>query len=105
MIRFGLAVAMTALCCGSSLAAENAVSCGGVAMLGAAQLNCSHVNAKAPPQLCTYSWSLHSTTDGQKVVDGSFMIPPGAVNIMVYQGSGFDTALSQPIILCRGEKS
>lgn len=40
----------------------------------------------------------------QKVAAGSFMLPPGASNVQVYQGSGFDSALSNPIVICRGNK-
>jgi len=83
-------------------AAKDAVSCGGAAMLGGAQLNCSHVQAKAPPQFCTFSWALHTMTGEQKIVEGSFSLPPGASNVQVYQGSGFDSALSNPIVICRG---
>ena len=82
--------------------ANDAVSCGGAAMLGGAQLNCSHVQPKAPPQFCTFSWSLHTMTGDQKIVEGSFMLPPGASNVQVYQGNGFDSALSNPIVICRG---
>ena len=32
------------------------------------------------------------------------MLPPGASNVTVYQGSGFDSALSDPIVICRGGK-
>ncbi|MFW8740916.1 hypothetical protein [Mesorhizobium japonicum] len=31
-------------------------------------------------------------------------LPPGAANVTVYQGSGFDSALSNPIVICRGDK-
>ena len=84
--------------------AKQAVSCGGAAMLGGAQLNCSHVEPAAPPQLCTFSWALHTMAGDQKVVEGSFLLPPGAANVTVYQGSGFDSALSNPIVICRGNK-
>jgi hypothetical protein len=40
----------------------------------------------------------------QKVVEGTFLLPPGAANVTVYQGSGFDSALSNPIVICRGDK-
>jgi hypothetical protein len=39
------------------------------------------------------------------VVQGSFLIPPDAVNVQVYQGSGFASQLTAPIVLCRGKKS
>jgi len=64
--------------CALPAAAKDAVSCGGAAMLGGAQLNCSHVEPKAPPQFCTFSWALHTPAGGQQVVEGSFMLPPGA---------------------------
>jgi hypothetical protein len=88
--------------CAFPAAAKDAVSCGGAAMLGGAQLNCSHVEPKAPPQFCTFSWALHTPAGGQQIVEGSFMLPPGASNVQVYQGSGFDSALSNPIVICRG---
>jgi hypothetical protein len=99
-LRIATAAAMAG--CALPAAAKDAVSCGGAAMLGGAQLNCSHVEPKAPPQFCTYSWALHTLAGDQKVVDGSFMLPPGASNVQVYQGSGFDSALSNPIVICRG---
>ncbi|TPK78981.1 hypothetical protein FJ934_12065 [Mesorhizobium sp. B2-4-12] len=97
--------AVTALvgCPGAAVARE-AVSCGGAAMLGGAQLNCSHVEPEAPQQFCTFSWALHTTSGDQKVVEGTFMLPPGAANVTIYQGSGFDSALSNPIVICRGNK-
>jgi len=85
--------------------AEHAVSCGGVAMLGAAQLSCSHVEPKASAQLCTFSWSLHTPNGDQRIVEGSFLIAPGTSNITVYQASGFDSALSNPIVVCRGKET
>ncbi|WP_296747633.1 hypothetical protein [Mesorhizobium sp.] len=88
--------------CALPAAAKDTVSCGGAAMLGGAQLNCSHVEPKAPPQFCTFSWALHMPAGGQQVVEGSFTLPPGASNVQVYQGSGFDSALSNPIVICRG---
>ncbi|TPK65688.1 hypothetical protein FJ930_24740 [Mesorhizobium sp. B2-4-15] len=97
--------AVTALVgCPGAAVAKEAVSCGGAAMLGGAQLNCSHVEPKAPQQFCTFSWDLHTTSGDQKVVEGTFMLPPGAANVTVYQGSGFDSALSNPIVICRGNK-
>jgi hypothetical protein len=38
-------------------------------------------------------------------VQGSFLMPPGAANVQVYQGSGFVSAISEPIVICRGKKS
>ncbi|TPN29602.1 hypothetical protein FKO01_18985 [Mesorhizobium sp. B2-3-3] len=97
--------AVTALVgCPGAAVAKEAVSCGGAAMLGGAQLNCSHVEPKAPQQFCTFSWALHTTSGDQKVVEGTFMLPPGAANVTVYQGGGFDSALSNPIVICRGNK-
>jgi hypothetical protein len=84
--------------------ARGAVSCGGAAMMGGAQLACSHVTPEAPAQFCTFSWDLMTTENGQQIVEGSFMLPPGASNVTVYQGSGFASALSNPIVLCQGRK-
>jgi hypothetical protein len=89
--------------CPSTASAEHAVDCGGVVMLGAAQLNCSHIEPKASAQFCTFSWSLDPPNGDLRVVEGSFLISPGASNVMVYQGSGFDSALSNPIVVCRGK--
>ncbi|MBZ9755392.1 hypothetical protein LB524_08850 [Mesorhizobium sp. ESP6-5] len=100
----GIAAVTALIGCPGAAAAKDAVSCGGAAMLGGAQLNCSHVETKAPPQFCTFSWDLHTMAGDQKVVEGSFMLPPGASNVQVYQGSGFDSALSNPIVICRGNK-
>ena len=100
-----LKIIMTALLIGSAFPAaakDVVVSCGRAAMLGGAQLNCSHVQPKAPPQFCTFSWALHTMAGEQKIVEGSFSLPPGASNVQVYQGSGFDSALSNPIVICRG---
>lgn len=101
---YGLKITLiaTLVGCAFPAAAKDAVSCGGAAMLGGAQLNCSHVQPKAPPQFCTFSWALHTTAGDQKIVEGSFSLPPGASNVQVYQGSGFDSALSNPIVICRG---
>ena len=43
-------------------------------------------------------------TGDQKVVEGSFLLPPGAANVQVYQGAGFDRSMSDPIVICRGTK-
>ncbi len=104
MKRLALASAGLLMVCANAAAADNPVQCAGAAMLGAAQLVCSHVDNKAPAQLCTFTWSLHSNSDGAKVEDGTFLLQPGAKNVMVYQASGFDSALSQPIVLCHGRK-
>ena len=97
--------AVTALVgCPGAAVAKEAVSCGGAAMLGGAQLNCSHVEPAAPAQFCTFSWALHTTAGDQKIVEGTFLLPPGASNVTIYQGSGFDSALSNPIVICRGNK-
>lgn len=104
MNRLIMVSASFILAAGSAHAEGKAVNCAGMAMLGGAQLVCSHVAPKAPTQFCTYSWSLHSTEAGQQIVEGSFMLPPGAKNVTVYQGSGFDSAYSNPIVLCRGRK-
>lgn len=98
----GLSVAM-----GVSGAASAApvVSCGGAAMAGGAELLCSHGQPTAPPQFCTYSWALMTTAGALSTVQGSFLLPPGASNQPVYQGYGFNSALSNPIVLCQGRRS
>jgi hypothetical protein len=85
--------------------ADGVASCGGFAMLGGAQINCSHVQPTAPAQFCTFSWALMTTDNTLSTVQGSFLLVPGATNVTVYQGSGFNTALASPIVLCQGRKS
>ena len=84
--------------------AKSAVSCGGAALIGGAQLLCSHVDPKAPAQLCTFSWALATATNQTQVVSGSFLLPPGVSNFQVYEGSGFTHAMSGPIVLCQGKR-
>jgi hypothetical protein len=89
----------------NSALAKSAVACGGAALLGGAQLMCSHVDPKAPAQLCTFSWALATTTNQTQVVSGSFLLPQGASNVQVYQGAGFSHAMSGPIVLCQGKRA
>jgi hypothetical protein len=84
--------------------ARPAVSCGGAALLGGAQLLCSHVDPKAPVQSCTFSWALATAANQTQVVSGSFLLAPGASNVQVYQGAGFIHAMSGPIVLCQGKR-
>lgn len=84
-------------------AAPRYVSCGGAAMLGAALLNCSHLAPAKPAQLCNFSWSLSRTGNVPQVVSGSFLMPPGAANVQVYQGAGFVAALAAPVVLCQDQ--
>ena len=72
-------------------------------MLGGAQLICSHTDRTAPPQICTYSWTLMGPA-GTSVVSGSFLLVPGLTNATVYQGMGYSYALTSPIVLCQGQK-
>jgi hypothetical protein len=85
-------------------AAKMVVSCGGAAMAGGAQLLCSHLDPGGTAQLCTYTWALTTMTNATQVVEGSFLLPPGANNVTVYQGSGFANALSNPIVMCQGKR-
>lgn len=85
---------------GSARAAPSFVSCGGAAMLGGAQLNCSHLAPAKPAQLCNFSWSLLLPNNVPQVVSGSFLLPKGSNNAIVYQGSGYVGSLAAPIILC-----
>lgn len=102
--RFVIAAALLLPAVPSGAEAAPAFSCGGAAMLGGAQLVCSHIDAAAPTQICTFSWTLMNATAGQTVVSGSFMLAPGITNATEYQGSGFSYALSNPIVLCQGSK-
>ena len=100
-------VAIVGLSCvgGTSAAATTPFACGGFALLGGAQLLCSHVDSHAPTQMCTFSWAL-TTTDGTPTVQqGTFVLPPGSANAQVYQGSGFSGELSGPIVLCQAKRS
>ena len=99
-----LALVLALLAADGTALAGQAVSCGGAAMLGGAQLMCSHVDPDAPTQLCTFSWDLKTTNDASQIVEGSFLLPRGASNVQVYQGSGFNSQIGQPIILCQGRK-
>lgn len=104
--RAGLGGALVAapLLAACPAAAAPAFSCGGFAMAGGAEMLCSHVDPKAPAQVCTYSWTLLTAANAANVVSGSFLLPPGVANAIVYQGSGFTGALSPPVILCQGRR-
>jgi hypothetical protein len=84
--------------------AKPAVSCSGAALLGGAQLLCSQVDPRAPAQLCTFSWALATPANQTQVVSGSFLLPPGASNLEVYEAGGFSHAMSPPIVLCQGRR-
>jgi hypothetical protein len=99
-----VAAAFLAMAPMGSALAGSAVSCGGAALLGGAQLICSHVDPKAPAQSCTFSWALATAANQTQVVSGSFLLPPGASNVQVYQGAGFAHAMSGPIVLCQGKR-
>jgi hypothetical protein len=101
--RLGAATLGLALLGQGPAMAAPAFSCGGAAMLGGAQLICSHVDPQAPAQICTFSWALMSSA-GPTVVTGSFLLAPGISNATEYQGSGFPYALSNPIVLCQASK-
>lgn len=102
-LRAGLMSAAMMAGCGAARAAS-AAACGGVAMMGGAQIVCSHVDPAAPAQICTFSWSLVTTAGEASVVNGSFLLPQGANNFTVYQGAGFTSALGNPVVLCQGRK-
>ena len=85
--------------------AKSAVSCGGAALLSGAELLCSHIDPKAPAQLCTFSWALATISNQTQVVSGSFLMQPGVSNMVVYQGAGFAHAMSGPIVLCQGKRT
>lgn len=97
------AAALVSAATGGPAFAKTAVNCGGAALLGGAQLVCSHIDPKAPTQLCTFSWALATATNQTQVVSGSFLLQPGSSNVQVYQGAGFTHAMSEPIVLCQGK--
>lgn len=80
-------------------------SCAGIALAGGAELLCSHTDPDASTQACSFSWTLMTLGNQQSVVNGSFLLPTGVANSVVYQGSGFAYALSNPIVLCQSHKS
>jgi hypothetical protein len=84
--------------------AKTVVNCGGAALLGGAQLLCSHLDPHAPAQLCTFSWALATATNQTQIVQGSFLLPPGASNVEEYEGAGFVRAVSGPIVICHGRR-
>ncbi len=86
-------------------AAQPAFSCAGFAQLGGAQLLCSHTDPAAPPQVCTFSWSLAGPGGNPSVVQGSFLLTPGLTNATVYQGNGFAYALANPVVLCQARQT
>ncbi len=100
-----MGLSLAAMTFSEATRAEQAVSCAGAAMAGGAQLMCSHVEAEAPPQFCTYSWALMTTAGSISTIQGSFLIVPGTSDETVYQGYGFNSALANPIVLCQGRKS
>ena len=101
MIRAAAFLAMMTLCVGTAAFGRPAFSCGGFALLGGAELVCSHTDPAAPTQICTYSWALMKAGGGQAVIEGTFLLTPGELNLAVYQGGGFAYALSSPIVLCQ----
>jgi hypothetical protein len=85
--------------------AKPSVNCAGAATAGGAQLICSQADPQAPTQSCTYSWALVTATNAIQIVEGSFLLPARASNVQIYQGAGFSSASSNPIVLCHSERS
>jgi hypothetical protein len=98
IVTLGFAIATPAC-------ARTIVQCAGAAMSGGAQLICNHLVPSAPAQLCTYTWALATMDNVTQVVTGTTLVPPGANNMTVYQGSGFAHAMSEPIVMCQGKRS
>ena len=84
--------------------ARAAFSCAGMALEGGAELLCSHTDPDAPTQVCSFSWYLIDQASRPSMVTGSFSLPRGMANSVVFQGSGYAYALSSPIVLCQGRK-
>lgn len=99
VLSLGLPIAMI-----SPAFAKMVVNCAGAALVGGAQLLCTHLDPKSPAQLCTYSWALATMANQTQVIEGSFLLPPGANNVTVYQGAGFSHAMSNPIVMCQGKR-
>ncbi len=99
ILSIGLPFAMV-----SPAFARTVVNCAGAALVGGAQLICSHVDPRSPAQLCTYSWALATTSNQTQVIEGTFLIAPGANNVTIYQGVGFSHAMSNPIVMCQGKR-
>ena len=105
MIKRGIVVGAWLLSGTVSGLAAPPFSCGSFAMLGGAQLICSHVDPRAPTQFCTFTWALVGNNNSPSVVGGSFLLPRGIANATVYQGSGYNSEMSAPIVLCQGQKT
>ncbi len=84
--------------------ARASFSCAGASLAGGAELLCSHTDPEAPTQICSFSWTLMTVANQQTVVSGSFMLPIGVSNSIVYTGTGYAYALSNPVVLCQGRK-
>ena len=103
-IRAGtLALGVLALSSGVARA-ESPFRCVGFAQAGAAEILCSHTDPEAPPQTCSFSWTLMAAANQPSVVSGSFLLVRGVTNSVVYQGSGFAYPLASPVVLCQGRK-
>jgi hypothetical protein len=73
MMKMLLARALAAaLIIPTAVEAAQPYACGGAALAGGAQLICSHIDPTAPPQSCSFFWSLMSTDDTTSVVQGRF---------------------------------
>lgn len=84
--------------------ARTPVACAGAVLAGAAQLLCSEADPTVPPQFCTFKWELATLANEAQGVQGAFTIPAGAVNLQVFEGTGFARAMSPPIVLCQGRR-
>ena len=91
--------ALAAVATARPASAATPANCAGDVMMGGAELMCS-LPVKSPPQLCTYSWALTTADNEPKVVNGSFLLPPGVANMQIYEAFGFNNEMSPPIVLC-----
>jgi hypothetical protein len=101
-LRWSVMAAALWIAAAAPAAATPVVSCAGQALLSGALLLCTHLDARQPPQLCNFSWTLATPANQAQIVQGTFLLPPRSSNVQVYEGAGFIRAMGEPIVLCQG---
>ena len=41
---------------------------------------------------------------GPSIVTGTFVLAPGVANVTVFQGSGYTSTLTNPVVLCQSAR-